>query len=257
MTDFLEKWDPTDVLTKKSFIMTLLGNKRMGKSYFTAWFLEFLGSHNKFDLVVSFCGSVAANPDLQCIMSKYYDDRFMFPTFSVKFLRTLLEQQESIKSQQNRSRNVLLIIDDVEIESEAFNYLGFLATRHRHYSVSIINLSVRFSYVHKSVRSCSDYMVLFNIPTYSDRQMLLKEHATNPQLAKFCMGQLEKYQALIIASDFKQRLYVFRCGTLSSQKTRSKIDVRLDETKNLDTSVLAESSQIHDEDTHEKNVLVV
>ena len=236
--------------------MSLLGNKRMGKSYFTAWLLNFLGQNNKFHLVVSFCGSVAANPDLQNVMCRYYDERFMFPSFSVHFLKKLLDQQEVIK-REGRNRHVLLIIDDVEIESDAFNFLGFLATRHRHYNISIINLSVRFSYIHKSVRCCSDYMVLFNIPTYSDRQLLLKEHSTNPQLAKFCMSQLERFQCLVIASDFKQKLYVFRCGSFDNQKTQNRTDGIPDETQMTAPSILEENSQSQDVGCRESNVLVV
>jgi hypothetical protein len=189
--------------------MTLLGNKRMGKSYAASWFCHYLAIHKKFDLVISFCGSAAANPELFKIFSNYHDDRFMFETFNSNFLRKLLEQQEDIKL-QGRTRNVLLIIDDVEMLSEDFSFLGFISTRHRHHDISLMNLSVRFSYVHKSIRCSTDFLMLFNTPTYSDRTMLLKEHSENPKLASFCMKQLEQYQCLVLQSGFKQKIYIFR-----------------------------------------------
>jgi hypothetical protein len=209
MSDFLERWNPNELLQKKSWVMTLLGNKRMGKSYAASWFCHYLAIHKKFDLVISFCGSSAANPELFEIFTQYHDNRFMFDTFNCKFLRKLLEQQENLKS-QNRTRNVLLIIDDVEIAPEDFSFLGFISTRHRHHSISLMCLSVRFSYVHKSIRCATDFLLLFNTPTYSDRTMLLKEHSENPRLASFCMKQLEKYQCLVLQSGFKQKIYVFR-----------------------------------------------
>ena len=237
--------------------MTLLGNKRMGKSYAAAWFVHYLAIHKKFDLVISFCGSAAANPELYEIFTHYHDNRFMFETFNSTFLRKLLEQQENLKL-EGRKRNVLLIIDDVEMSSEDFSFLGFISTRHRHHDISLMSLSVRFSYVHKSIRCATDFLMLFNTPTYSDRTMLLKEHSENPRLASFCMKQLEQYECLVLQSGFKQKIFVFRAEgspntpTLAEPNVEESTQNTTDEL-NCETRIPEECILGQDEQNPEKN----
>ena len=58
----LESWNPTSLEEYKSFVMTLLGGKRTGKSFSMAYLVERL--RNNFDLVISFCGSMSCSPEL-------------------------------------------------------------------------------------------------------------------------------------------------------------------------------------------------
>jgi hypothetical protein len=180
----------------------------MGKSFTMTYLTELLSS--EFDLVISFCGSQACSPDLRVLFSHKFDPRFMFDRFSVHFLRTLLEQQEEIKSRGGPPRRVLLLFDDVETDPEEANYLGFLATRHRHYNISMMYCSVRYSSIHKTFRSATDVLLLFNTPMYSDRKMLLLEHSSNTGLASFAMKNMEMYHCLVMESGHKQSLRTFK-----------------------------------------------
>ena len=171
------------------------------------YLVEMLSS--EFDLVISFCGSQACSPEIRVLFQHKFDDRFMFDRFSVAFLRTLLEQQESIKA-RGQTRRVLLLFDDVETDSDEANYLGFLATRHRHYNISMMYCAVRYSSIHKTYRSATDVMLLFNVPMYSDRKMLLLEHSSNTGLASFVMKNMEKYHCLVMEAGHKQHLKTFK-----------------------------------------------
>jgi hypothetical protein len=118
-------------------------------------------------------------------------------------------QQEKL-SNLGRPRKVLLLFDDVEVDSETASALGFFATRHRHFDVSMCYCSVRYSNVHKSYRASSDALLLFGTPMASDRKLMLTEYSQSPRFAGFCMSNLKQYQALVFMNGFKQELYRFR-----------------------------------------------
>ena len=209
--DFLEKWNPSNLLLHKNFVISLIGQKRCGKSVMLQHLLKFVSKHTNFDLVISFSGTRLCCPEIHSILEESFDPRFMFSKFNSRFLLTLLDQQEQLIS-QGKTRKVLLLFDDCDIENnEDRNTLGYLATRHRHFHISMISNAVRYSYIHKSYRSATDVLFLFTIPMYSDRKMLLLEHAENRQLAGFAMRNLKPYESLVIQSGFKQKLFSYRC----------------------------------------------
>ena len=163
---------------------------------------------------------MVVSPDLLELFNVKFDARFMFDRFNVPFLRTLLEQQEEIKS-SGRKRRVLLLFDDVETDSEESNYLGFLSTRHRHYDISMMYAAVRYSCVNKTYRASTDVLFLFNVPMYSDRKMLLLEHSSNKGLAAFAMKSLEKHSCLVMESGYKQKLFFFRAPSFKKENTEN------------------------------------
>jgi hypothetical protein len=133
----------------------------------------------------------------------------MFDKYSIHFLETLRKQQEDLKN-RGTPRRVLLLFDDVEVDSETASTLGFFASRHRHFDVSMAYCSVRYSNVHKTYRASTDALLLFSTPMASDRKLMLLEYAQSPRFASFCMQDLQKHQSLVFMSGFKQELYRFR-----------------------------------------------
>ena len=163
----------------------------------------------EFDLIISFCGSTSCSPELQRIFDKHLDERFMFPSYNAKFLDTLCKQQEDLK-REGRIRRVLILMDDVETDSESESKFAFFSTRHRHYNVSIAMCSVRYSHVPKSYRASADCLFLFSTCMHSDRELLLKEFSANKRFSEYCMMNLEKYTALVFTSGYKQETFKFR-----------------------------------------------
>lgn len=120
--------------------------------------LQYVATNSNFDLVVSFSGTC---PEIHGILEEHFDPRFMFSKFNSNFLTTLLSQQEQLIS-EGRKRKVLLLFDDCDTENkEDLQTLGYLATRHRHFHISMISNAVRYSYIHKSFRSATDVLFLF------------------------------------------------------------------------------------------------
>ena len=203
----LDPWNPDSLSKYSSFVMTFLGGKRTGKSFCMAYLVERL--KDRFDLVISFCGSMSCSPELQELFETYFDSRFMFEAYNIRFLEVLRRQQEELKN-QGKTRRVLCLFDDVEVNSETESALAFFATRHRHFNISMIYCSVRYSHIPKSYRASTDALFLFSTPLTSDREMLLKEFSRNKKFASFCMGNLKQYEALVMTSGFGSSLYTFR-----------------------------------------------
>ena len=200
-------WNPRRLIKHKPWVSAFVGARRTGKSYAMAHMTEQFKA--EFDLVISFCGSMSCSDELKTLFDTHFDPRFMFDTFSVAFLTKLREQQEELK-REGRKREVLLLFDDVEMDSSQLTALGFFATRGRHFNVSFFYCSVSYTSIPKNFRRSLDCLLLFSIPMSSDRKLLLQEYAQSPHLADFCMKNLEPYQALVLESGHKQTIFTYK-----------------------------------------------
>ena len=178
----------------------------MGKSFAMTYLTERFASN--FDLVISFCGSYSCSPELRELFDNRFDTRFMFDKYSIHFLETLRKQQEELKN-RGTPRRVLLLFDDVEVDSETASTLGFFASRHRHFDVSMAYCSVRYSNVHKTYRASTDALLLFSTPMASDRKLMLLEYAQSPRFASFCMELHANAWICIYLTCFWNRFHQF------------------------------------------------
>ena len=79
-------------MRKIPFNLGLVGGRRQGKSTACSHLVAMM--KNKFDLVIAFIGSAAANPVLYQLMVDHWDPRFFFSEWNTKLVACLLQQQE-------------------------------------------------------------------------------------------------------------------------------------------------------------------
>jgi hypothetical protein len=135
----------------------------------------------------------------------------MFNNCSAEMLKTICNQQEDLKARGIR-RRVALLFDDVEFDNpESINYLGFTASRGRHYDISMFQVSVSYTLINKNFRRSLDVLGIFSLPSLNDKQILLKEYSRNPDLGSFAMDNLEQYECLVMETNsHKQELFKYR-----------------------------------------------
>lgn len=174
---------------------------------------------DEFDVLISFTGSVSCSPHLKRLYDEvpHWDPGFMFNNCSAEMLKTICDQQESLKT-RGITRRVALLFDDVEFDNpESINYLGFTASRGRHYNISMFQVAVSYTLTNKNFRRSLDVLGIFSLPSLNDKQILLKEYSRNPDLGSFAMDNLEKYECLIMETNtHKQELFKYRVMLLET-----------------------------------------
>ena len=190
---------------------------------------------DEFDVLISFTGSVSCSPHLEKLYYEvpHWDPGFMFNSCNAEMLKTICNQQENLKT-RGVTRRIAMLFDDVEFDNpESQAYLGFCASRGRHYNISMFNVSVSYTLINKNFRRSLDVLGIFSLPSLNDKQILLKEYSRNPDLGSFAMDNLEKYECLIMETNsHKQELFKYRVNLetpsepidVSSEKTTPALD---------------------------------
>jgi len=168
----------------------------------------------QFDLVICMVGSAACNPVLEALLHEHWDDRFFFPEWDNELMAKLLKQQESIQ-RGGVKREVLLLIDDVILGSQAEEQLAHMCMRGRHFRVSVCMCAVSYTSLPKRARRSLDTLLVFSCPMKGDMQVLTWEYCQNQQMARFAMSSLKEYQCLVLETlEKKQSLFVWRADLI-------------------------------------------
>ena len=217
----LPSWDPDRLAQKIPFNLALVGGRRMGKSSAVSSLLQTMKS--KFDLIIAFIGSASCNPVLQEQMSQFWDDRFFFSKWEDHLIETLLRQQEELKL-RGTTRNILILMDDVVLTSDAEEQLAHMAMRGRHFNISLAMCSVSYTSLPKRARRSLDVLLVFSLPMQSDMKILTWEYTQKARMARFQLAHLQDYECLVLETlQKRQKLFVWKADYLSLsdlQKTR-------------------------------------
>ena len=180
----------------------------MGKSSAVSSILQTMKS--RFDLIIAFIGSANCNPVLKEQMLINWDDRFFFPQWEQNLIDKLLQQQEKLK-EQGVTRNILILMDDVVLNSDADEQLAHMAMRGRHFNISLAMCSVSYTSLPKRARRSLDCLLVFSLPMQSDMQVLTWEYTQKARMARFALSHLEDYECLVLETlQKKQKLYVWK-----------------------------------------------
>ena len=192
-------------------------------------------------------GSAACNPVLEALLHEHWDDRFFFPEWDNELMAKLLEQQESIQ-RGGAKREVLLLIDDVIMGSQAEEQLAHMCMRGRHFRVSVCMCAVSYTSLPKRARRSLDTLLVFSCPMKGDMQILTWEYCQNQQMARFAMNSLKEYQCLVLETlEKKQSLFVWRAD-LIGMEPESPASESLPEPAKSETSPSPETSAEHPQD---------
>jgi len=161
-----------------SNVTYIIGKRNSGKSYLL---IQMLLSKDcfkgKFDEVI------IINPTIN------YDEKYkvikfsrIFTEFSLELIESLINEFEE-KRKQNPKYNVLLILDDCISQADfknnlATHPLNTMAVNGRHWGLSLVILSQKWSAISSYIRAQLDYIILFEFKNHYELEVLYKEYGT-------------------------------------------------------------------------------
>ena len=127
--------------------------------------------YDHFDLVIAFVGSAACCPVLEAMMERHpkWDPRFFFDHWNQPLVDLLHEQQQKLLK-EGKTRNVLIVMDDVILSSKAEDQLSCLAMRGRHFNISMFMCAVSYTSISKRARRSLDFLLCFSCPMTNNRK---------------------------------------------------------------------------------------
>ena len=214
----LPSWDPNRLAQKIPFNLALVGGRRQGKSSAVSSLL--MSMKSKFDLIIAFIGSASCNPVLKEQMTQFWDDRFFFSQWEDRLIETLLKQQEDLKL-RGVTRNILILMDDVVLSSDADEQLAHMAMRGRHFNISLAMCSVSYTSLPKRTRRSLDVLLVFSLPMQSDMKVLTWEYTQKARMAQFALSRLDDYECLVLETlQKRQKLFVWKADYVSLSELR-------------------------------------
>ncbi len=209
----LPTWDPQRLIERKPFNLALVGGRKQGKSTAQQDLINRMSS--EFDLVLCFIGSAACNPFLEHLLSTYWDPRFFFSEWDDALIEKLLVQQERLLKTGVR-REVLILVDDVILTSNADEQLAHMAMRGRHFRISLMMCAVSYTSLPKRMRRSLDVLMVYSCPMRGDMLVLTQEYCQgNNGVARFILNNLEDHQCLVLETlTKKQQLYTWKADLL-------------------------------------------
>ena len=194
----------------------------MGKSTCVSDLL--LRMRNKFDLVVSFVGSAACSPVLSHIMNEHFDPRFFFSEWNEPLVAALLVQQEDLGEDK---RSILILVDDVVLNSKSEDQLSHVAMRGRHFGISLCMCAVSYTTMPKKTRRSLDVLMVFSLPMQGDKKILLWEYSSQNTMAEHVLRNLGDHEALVLETlQKKQQLFLFTADLLTVCSEKKRLPAR-------------------------------
>jgi len=170
----------------------------------------------KFDLVIAFIGSAACSPVLEELMAQNWDPRFFFSKWNTDLVDRLLEQQEGLKK-RGIERHIMILMDDVVLDSKASDQIANCGMRGRHFNVSIMACAVSYTTLPKKFRRSLDALLVFSCPMTGDMQILTWEFSRRASMARYALESLEEHQCLVLETlqPGAQRLFSWRADHIT------------------------------------------
>ncbi len=192
-----------------SFVTYIVGKRNSGKSYLL---IQMLLSKDifkgKFDEVI------IINPTI------HYDDKYkvvkftkIYDEFSVELLEELIEYFEKEK-EQNKDKRTLLILDDC-ISQEGFKNnmakhpLNTMAVNGRHWGLSMVILSQKWSAISSYVRAQLDYVILFEFKNQYEIEALYREYGagSKDQFLELFHGAFKEPHDTLLVNNINNKFY--------------------------------------------------
>ena len=178
--------------------LLICGQRKVGKSYLTSRLLTMLAEQGLADLVILACGGSGpySKP-----MAKYFDPRFCFSEWPVDMFDVLWRQQGELIA-AGRKRSVVIIIDDINMNSSARDAIITCDLRGRLRNISLIKLCISWTLAPKVYRRSVDAIFLFNLPLSSDKECLSREYSSfhSWENTYFLIENLEPHHCLVLVT---------------------------------------------------------
>ena len=170
---------------------------------------------SEFDLVICFIGSAACNPCLEYLLNEHWDPRFFFSEWDENLIDKLLRQQEELLA-AGKTREVLLLVDDVILNSKADHQLAHMGMRGRHFRISLMMCAVSYTSLPKRMRRSLDVLMVYSVPMRGDMQVLTYEYCQGRvNVARCCLQSLKDHECLVLETlQKKQQLFMWKADLL-------------------------------------------
>ena len=113
-------------------------------------------------------------------------------------------------------REVLIILDDVILTSDADEQLAHMAMRGRHFRISLMMCAVSYTSLPKRARRSLDVLMVFSMPMQGDFKVLTYEYCQGScSMARFALNHLLDHECLVLETLMKkQTLFIWKSTLL-------------------------------------------
>eukprot|EP00727_Mastigamoeba_balamuthi_P000693 m51a1_g10620 hypothetical protein (692) ;mRNA; f:59447-62102 len=186
----LQEWDPRSL--PNDFFLVLEGRRRIGKSTFAKWLLQWY--QDKFSLVWCMTQTKSTH-----YWDEFVGDAFTFDSWYPSCIAKLIERNDAIIAKYGETSDkarelgsALVILDDV-ISAKVHDDPMFrkLAVEGRHHLISIILMTQDPKAIGPCVRDNADVAVIFNQKTFRNKESIWADfmNDTTKDLARAMMAK--------------------------------------------------------------------
>lgn len=174
----LKKFENLDQrLLQPPFLLTIIGSVKAGKS---SLILNLLFNKNfnfkkRFDKIFYFSPTCMIDRALKFVrededIEKVCDNLDKFDSILEELVKMKTEDEEE------RDKQYLCLIDDMMGFIKKKSYINFLATRYRHFKISIIITTQSYKLITNVIRENSSGFIIFKIPNNKERNKIYEEY---------------------------------------------------------------------------------
>lgn len=208
--DVNSRWTDIEHLISHPFTMCIHAPSRSGKSVVLSNFLynEEFDFKNRFDKIIFISPTILIDKTLEYAMEdddvvKIYEDEMLENLDDV--LATILRNQKK-DHEKEEDKSVLLILDDclAYLKNKSLSYL---ATKNRHYNVSMILTTQYFKRLDPVIRANSTHWLLFKTHTDKEHSTIIEEFNAFPKFEEFYKTAISEPYSFLFADMLKMRLF--------------------------------------------------
>ena len=205
-----EQWSDISHLISHPFTMCIHAPSRSGKSVVLSNFLynEGFNFKKRFGKIIFISPTILIDKTLEYAREddevvKIYEDDLLENLDNV--LTTILAQQKK-DHEKEESKSLLLILDDclAYLKNKSLSYL---ATKNRHYNISMILTTQYYKKLDPVIRANSTHWLLFKTHTEKEHSTIIEEFNSFPEFEKFYNQAIAEPYSFLFGDMLKMKLY--------------------------------------------------
>jgi hypothetical protein len=204
------KWSDIEHLISHPFTMCIHAPSRSGKSVVISNFLynEEFNFKKRFDKVIFISPTILIDKTLEYAKDdddvvKIYEDEYLENLDDV--LTTILHNQKKDHDKEE-DKSVLLILDDCLMYLKGKG-LSYLATKNRHYNISMILTTQYYKSLAPVIRANATHWLLFKTHNEKEHSNIVEDFNSFPTFENFYSTAIAEPYSFLFADMLKMRLF--------------------------------------------------
>jgi hypothetical protein len=161
---------------KPHFFVSVVAPRKSGK---TCLVMNMLKYYKKVFKHIIFVSPTIYIQDLYNEMYSLRETDQQFDKWNEEIIRQLINHQKKKKENKEKLQNVLLILDDVVGLIPRNSLLNTLATRHRHFKISVMIINQLYKSIPPVARNNLSGLIIFKIYNKGELEKIKEEQTTN------------------------------------------------------------------------------